>query len=267
MSGPEFHIEALVTVKAYPQPSKTYGETVCVAGARLDTEEPEWCRLYPVDLRGLPRQAQFRKYDVIRCTVRRPRSDTRPESLCPIRGTIRRVGSVGGWLERARYLEPLRVASMCELKALQRLQGTSLGLFRPGEVTDFHVEAADPWDEGRLCALNQGSLFGERPQRPLEQIPYKFSLSYICDDANCSGHRMLLIDWEAGELFRKTAGRPEEARLRLVRERWLDLVCGPRRDPQFFAGSIHKHPTSFVLLGVFWPPKLIAAEPAVLTLF
>lgn len=95
-----------------------------------------------------------------------------------------------------------------------------------------------------------GLPFGERPQRPLEQIPYKFSLSYICDDADCSGHRMQLIDWEAGELFRKTAGRPEEERLRLVCERWLDLVCGPHRDPQFFAGSIHQHPTSFVLLGV-----------------
>jgi hypothetical protein len=36
----------LVTVKAYPNPSSKYDETVCVAG--IDVNSKEWIRLYPV---------------------------------------------------------------------------------------------------------------------------------------------------------------------------------------------------------------------------
>ncbi|MDQ2710039.1 MAG: hypothetical protein M3Z25_21535 [Actinomycetota bacterium] len=41
-------MRVLVTVKAYPQPSRSYGETVCVAGVRIDTPTPSWTRLHPV---------------------------------------------------------------------------------------------------------------------------------------------------------------------------------------------------------------------------
>jgi hypothetical protein len=34
----EEQMQVLVTVKAYPQPSRTYGETVCVAGVRTDAD-------------------------------------------------------------------------------------------------------------------------------------------------------------------------------------------------------------------------------------
>lgn len=40
----------LVTVKAYPNPSKKYIETVCVAGV---TESGQWIRLYPIPYRFL----------------------------------------------------------------------------------------------------------------------------------------------------------------------------------------------------------------------
>ena len=36
----------LVTVKAYPNLSRKYGETVCVAGIDLDSKQ--WIRLYPI---------------------------------------------------------------------------------------------------------------------------------------------------------------------------------------------------------------------------
>jgi hypothetical protein len=37
--------EALVTVKAYPNPSKKYSETACIAAI---TRAEGWVRLYPV---------------------------------------------------------------------------------------------------------------------------------------------------------------------------------------------------------------------------
>lgn len=53
--------EVMVTVKTYPNPSETYGETVCVAGVRLDRGGPEWIRLYPVKFRNADFDSQFRK--------------------------------------------------------------------------------------------------------------------------------------------------------------------------------------------------------------
>jgi hypothetical protein len=40
-------MEVLITVKAYPNPSAGYAETVCVAGLRIDTDPYEWVRERP----------------------------------------------------------------------------------------------------------------------------------------------------------------------------------------------------------------------------
>jgi hypothetical protein len=90
--GLEQTIDVLVLVKAYPQPSTKYTESVCVAGLRVDTPVPEWVRLNPVQFRLLKRDRQFSKYDLIRVLVRRPTSgDTRPESFTPILDTIEKI--------------------------------------------------------------------------------------------------------------------------------------------------------------------------------
>ncbi|MEU2174634.1 hypothetical protein ABZ552_10475 [Nocardia sp. NPDC019219] len=76
----------MITVKTYPNPSDTYGETVCVAGVRLDRERPEWIRLYPVKFRNEDFDKQFKKYEVLRLngTYRQP-NDNRPESFARAR--------------------------------------------------------------------------------------------------------------------------------------------------------------------------------------
>ena len=50
-------MEVLVTVKAYPSVSGTYGEAVCVAGVRLDTPTPHFVRFFPVGYRDLCRSS------------------------------------------------------------------------------------------------------------------------------------------------------------------------------------------------------------------
>jgi hypothetical protein len=259
--GPEFRIRVLITVKAYPEPSKSYGESVCIAGVLLAPGPPRFVRLYPVDFRGLPGPMQFKKYDVIECWARRPRADARPESLCPILDTIEIVETVKGWDARRSYVEPLAAASMCEVSDRQREDRTSLGFFRPAEVTDFKITDAKEWDDGKVAAINQTSLLdGARPGRPLEQIPYAFRFWYRCDEPSCPGHKQKLIDWELGESYRNTAGRPEPDRLAAVRHRWLEEVCGPTRDPFFFVGNLKKRENAFVVIGVFWPPKVLVRD-------
>jgi hypothetical protein len=252
-------IEVLVVVKAYPTPSRTYGECVCVAGIRVDTAEPEWVRLYPLNFRGLPNHQRFDKYDVIRLRARRrDDKDGRPESYSPILDTIEIIDHIGtgdGWRARKRYVDPLVVPSMCELQRLQKLDRTSLGVFRPEKVFEIHVTNAKPWDDNRRALTERQSLF-DAPPRPLEQLPYEFRFHYRCSDADCGEHTQSLIDWELGQFYRRSRGRPERERLRLVEEKWLHEVCGDDRDVHFFAGNLAKRQHVFVLLGVFWPPRI-----------
>lgn len=256
-------IEVLVLVKAYPQPSMKYTESVCVAGLRVDTPEPEWIRLYPVPFRLMPHEQQFEKYDIIRLRVRRPTSgDKRPESFTPIRDSIEKLGHLDtrdGWANRLPYVEQVRVASMCELQRRQREDGTSLGVFRPAEFKKFEITPdSGEWDVARQAMLGQGNLLAPAPKSPLEKIPVALHFSFRCDDPTCNGHRMSTIDWEFGESYRKTAGRPEQERLELLMSKWRDVVCGPTRDTHFFAGTLAKRQNQFVIIGIFWPPKSLA---------
>ena len=52
-------------MKATPQPSKTYGDTVCVAGLRVDGDKPEWIRLYPVPFRWLDNEGHFHTHPIV----------------------------------------------------------------------------------------------------------------------------------------------------------------------------------------------------------
>lgn len=70
--------QVLITVKAYPNPSKKYVETVCCAG--IDLETGRWIRLYPVPYRDLDASKQFKKYTIIKVRCRKASDDTRVES-------------------------------------------------------------------------------------------------------------------------------------------------------------------------------------------
>ena len=52
----------LILVKTYPNLSKKYKETVCVAGI---TDFGEWRRLYPIPFRKLPFDMRFKKFNWI----------------------------------------------------------------------------------------------------------------------------------------------------------------------------------------------------------
>ncbi|KQR86728.1 hypothetical protein [Microbacterium sp. Leaf179] len=61
-----------ITVKASPEPSKTYGDTVCVAGVRLNEDGTgTWVRIYPVAFRHLDSVQQFKKFEVIEVDLTR----------------------------------------------------------------------------------------------------------------------------------------------------------------------------------------------------
>jgi hypothetical protein len=251
-------ISVLITIKAYPAISQRYGEVVCVAGIRTDTPTPEWCRLFPVPFRDLPFQQRFKKYQVIRLEAERHGTDTRPESYRPNIDSIEVGESLppgGTWANRRPYVEPLIVESMCEVLRRQRSDGMSLAVFRPGVVEDFTIEAdAADWHPNKLDVIRQPSLLFPT-KAGLEKIPYSFRYRYRCDESGCNGHHQSIIDWELAEAFRTWAKYHETERLEMIRDRWLGMMCDPKRDTMFFVGNQHQAPEAFLVLGTFYPEK------------
>jgi hypothetical protein len=250
-------ISLLVTVKAYPAVSQKYGEAVCVAGIRTDTDEPEWVRLFPVPFRDLPFSQRFKKYQHITVEASKHNHDLRPETYRPNLDTLETgelLDSKLGWAKRWPFIEPVIVDSMCEVLRQQKLDKTSLAAFRPGEVIDLLIDGEDAsWSPEKEAVVSQPSLFLPT-KNGLEKVPYRFRYRYQCGITRCKGHTQSMVDWELAESFRSWRNRYEEpVLLEKIRQRFLDQMCGPEKDTIFFVGNQLLHPIAFLVLGVFWP--------------
>lgn len=251
----------LATVKAYPAMSHKYGESVCVAGLRLDTSEPEWVRLFPVSFRSLPADKQFGKYQVLALRAQRGATDRRPESWRPDLDSLRlgaAVGTGSGWRHRWQVMEPLADSTTtCELLKGARAHGQnapSLGLIRPADVSGLVVETNPDYkaDSGEPVDVD---LFGTEREL-LEATPFLVHYRYRCAALSCPGHRQSIVDWESGQLARRNLRTYSVTEAKdLQRKRFLDEMCAPGRETLFYVGNQHQHPISFLVLGLFWPPK------------
>ncbi|MFN8022116.1 MAG: hypothetical protein U0Q03_11370 [Acidimicrobiales bacterium] len=258
-----FDMEVAVTVKAYPAVSTKHRETVCVAGIRpglLGTAD--FVRLYPVPFRQLPTEQKFKKWDLIRARVTRPRNDTRPESHSPDVPSITVVSHLDtsrNWASRRAIVDQVRKHSMCELRARQAADGTSLGLVVPDEVLDFTITEREPdeREEARRFLASQPTLFDmdDRDIPLVEAIPYSFRYRFRCADCPPGrDHHMSIIDWEIHQAYRSWRSEYGDAEVgERLREKWLDQICSPERETMFFVGNMHQHPQSFLVLGCWWP--------------
>ena len=194
------------------------------------------------------------------------RHPTPGRSIKPIRPITdklalgRTIGTKQDWLERRRLIEPLVVESMCEVAARQLQDKTSLGMFRPGEVLDLVVEKeTTEWNSKHEAVIAQPSLFAP-DKKGLMNVPYRFKFRYRCVTAGCAGHEQTIVDWEIAQAFLSWTDYSVAERLVRIRRRWLEDLCGPSRDAHFYVGNQNQHPGSFLVLGVFWPPKVRSPE-------
>lgn len=254
----------LITVKTYPELSRKYRETSCVAGVRLDQGEPQHVRLFPVPYRLMDEDSQFKKYSIVQVDVRRHDTDRRPESLRPRLDTLKvleHLPSSDGWRRRLEHIRPLIAPSLCSIKETQERDSTSLGVFRPQDVTDFRLRPADPWTAAQTGIANQTDLL-DQERTPLQWVPFEFRYRFRCIDQACTGHDMALKDWEAGQSYRGFQRRYPASQLEAkIRERWFDTMFKPTRAVHFFVGNIAAHPKTFMLLGLFYPPLHVLTEP------
>lgn len=257
-------LRLLVTVKAAPNPSERYGETVCVAGLSVDLRRRGWIRLYPINFRELASDERFRKYDVVTVTAIPARQDQRRESFRPIMDTMVTERHLPPWGRRRGLLDPYIEDSMCRLNRAARADPSapSLALVRPRRVEGLDVEPHPGWtpaEQRKIDAyLRQPDLFDSSARTALDPPRFRAFYRYRCHDADCGGHRQGVLDWELVAFQRQLTGADDATVIQAVRERFLSQMCASGRDVAFYVGNQAKRAHVFSVLGVYWPPKPVS---------
>jgi len=256
-------LRVVITVKAAPNPSERYGETVCVAGISAELERPGWIRLYPINFRNLEGDIRFRKYDIVTVDAVRARADVRHESWNPRMSTLHVERSLKPWVPRKGYITPYISSSMCAINTAGHGTGIapSLGLVRARTVDGLDIEPHPGWSSDEQAKIdryvNQIDLFGDADRTPLDAPRLRGWYRWHCDDNGCRGHRQGILDWEFVAFQRLRAHRDlsnDELAARL-RGKFLDEVCGPGKDVAFYVGNQAKRHQVFSVLGIWWPPR------------
>ena len=225
-----------------------------------DLSDQAWVRLYPINFRYLQQDRKFRKYDVIRVTVRPARADARAESWRPDMTSLVVVRSLPTWKRRRTWLDPYVEPSMCRLNLAARTDAhaRSLGLVRVGQVLGLDVEHHPGWnadEERKIRAyVSQLDLFGEEDRTPLQAPRFRGSYRWRCDDRACGGHRQELRDWEFVALQRRLRGLSDVDAMHQLERRFLDELCKSSKDVAFYVGNQAKREQAFSVLGVYYPP-------------
>lgn len=251
--------KVLVTVKAYPNPSKKYGETVCVAG--IDLEKEQWIRLYPILYRDLDDEQKFKKYNVIEVKAIKAKEDKRLESFkVDMSSGIRKLDwydTKNGWEKRKKIVLPTLSGSLCKIYDERKRNDKSLGMFKPHKVR-FHYQKTKPKDENERKACYAQLGFYNKAKHVVEEIPYDFKYSFYCyGESGCEGHTLPIIDWEIGQSYRSWRRKYKDERVLLekIKERWLGRMFSSKQDTYFFVGNWKRFRDNFMILGVFYPPK------------
>ena len=253
----EAHVEkVLIVVKTYPSLSQKYKEVVCTAGI---TENGKLIRLYPIDYRYMGSSRKYKKYQWIEVEIEEHTRDRRIDSYRPTVKTIQPLGEslpAGKWKARKEIVLPLISKNLEEIDIQRQKHGISLGIFKPKEIS-FKIEAAKPdWTPRQQMLLRQKTLFGPETKE-LEKIPFKFSYSFTCNNSKCRSHKLVIVDWEIGELYRNMKEKfryDQDLILEKVRNKFETQMWAPDRDSYLIVGTQFRFST-FLVLGVFWPPK------------
>lgn len=237
----------MILVKALPQPSRKFGETVCCAGVTADRR---WKRLYPVRFRYLQGDARFDRWQWVKFEHRPPTSDRRAES-CHVYED--RLSADGRLAERDRFdlLAPMIMPSAKAAAAA----GHSLALIRPQNTRFKWRRKATAVIEAERQAYRaagaQRDMLDEmqvqdRDLATFEPSPYQFAFAFTDADGQ---HTSRCGDWETHAAFYNLRRRySEEEALRHLNGMYNETY--PAKGVAFAIGNMAKRPQIWQLLGV-----------------
>jgi hypothetical protein len=142
--------------------------------------------------------------------------------------------------------------------AYQRTGGPTLGIFKPAQIKRLLITPAEraSWTPQQEAILRQ-QLFGfERaPRTPLEKIPVEFGYQFQCAYEGCRGHRISCTDWEMGQFYRGCKADYVDNWEAKFRQRYEREMI-EKNDTHFYVGTIHQHPNNWLIVGLFYPPRM-----------
>ena len=256
----------LITVKASPEPSTTYGDTVCVAGIRLlPNDAVSWVRIYPIAFRHFGPGKQFNKYEVIEVDLARSTKDTRTESYRPNWDSLVRSNQAPlRDAARGRILAKLIGPSMCDLRrgVEADLTAQSLGLVEVRKLRGLKFEHHGPWTDKQIASmaasLSQPDLLGQVDKTPMLVAPrFKVNYSYLCADDDCKGHEPRILDWELNALQYRFRNRSDDELKAIITTKFLDEMWNDKVRTYFFVGNFADmvKRRNFSVLGIYRPPR------------
>jgi hypothetical protein len=257
----EHELHVLITVKAAPNPSAKYGETVCVAGISVDHDWPGWVRLYPINFRYLTEDTQFQKYDIVSVRANPATADARAESWRPDMGSLVRLRHLRPWKPRREWLDPYVEGSMCDLNegARHNTHARSLSLVQALDVASLKVEKHPGWtktEQRKIDAyVRQLQLFNTRDTTTLRAPRFRGAYRWRCADRKCKGHEQGIIDWEFVALQRRLSRWSDAAAADALIQRFHHELCSSNKEVAFYVGNQAKRENVFSVLGVYYPPR------------
>lgn len=259
MQGKHQKRRVRILVKAFPQPSKKYEETVCCAGVTEDGKE--LLRLFPIRFRRLAKDEQFDRYDLVELTMTKATSDARPESYHVDEASIRLVekGKLADE-SKVRLWRPFIAPSIGVLLEENKTQGRSLGIIRPDPaslkflIKEAKDSSADDQEVANLVFNQQASLL-EDPLKPLEKPKHSFYYQFTCaDPSHCTcannPHTHQIHDWEVQATYfnYKRRYKTEDETLAKMMQAYQDDI--PTRNLHFILGTMAAHPRTFIVIGL-----------------
>ncbi len=240
----EFKSRVTVLVKASPQPSKKYQETVCCAG--ID-DRGKWRRMYPIRFRHLSEGKTFKRWNIVNFDFHRPKTDLRWESCRVHEESLSVAGYVRGSEERSLIVERALVASELEAAA----NGNSLALIRPTDVELIvrprKKSELEEIQEAYQAQAKQLSLFDEE-LAAYQPCPLEFKIRF--KDGDGKERKKLCGDWETEAAYFNLRRSYEEREV-IAHLRRMYSEEYPRRGITFALGNMQKRPQTWQLLGIF----------------
>jgi hypothetical protein len=233
---------------------------VCTGGILADTKK--LIRLYPIAYRYLEGDQKFGKYQWITAQIAKNEKDIRPESFKIKNDSIRlgkKLSSQDKWMERKKWI----LSDSNTFESLEHLQNESnnelisMGLIKPKKIENLIIseksktELTEAIDKKNFI-MNQPDMFLEKYD--LEILPEKFILHFVCNNENCNGHKISILDWEICELYRKLKDHADWKQK--IREKIMNERFGKDNDTYLIMGNMAGRHHIFCILGFFWPPDI-----------
>jgi len=261
-------LECTIFVKAAPERSQKYGETVCTA-AILD--DGRLIRLYPIKIdeywkKDIPKYRRVR-IDAIPSDERagRPESHKVQNGLQPIDSPLR--GPPAPWPERMAILaKAVKPNGMQGLRDLQKEHRTSLGIVKVKELRDFYITAPlnEVVEQADYRVSEQTTITGEAIMEGsrIDKVKHVFRFTWLCEGACCGPeakgrgyHDTTCEDWELFESFRAWRKQyPDDDKfLDALKNKFYD--CMGQSNLHFAMGtpSDPKTQDSWMVVGLVYP--------------